>query len=254
MKTSIPVLMVGAPGVGKTAVVESEYEYVEKVLVSTLTEEDISGLPYRKGEYDYRTVPALFRRLNDAAQTGKSTCLFLDELDKARRSVADTLLTLVCSRKVGVAALPSTTDIIAAANPPEFGGGDGISPAMLSRFSVVNYIPNPEQWANWAEEQFSSLGAKSVISAARSGEFPLLDVAGEGLQQRITCPRTITYALQVMEEGKDAENRIKGLLTSASASQMIILWQKIENDVYQRVSRIKRSSVKTTQNSVLRLP
>jgi len=254
MKSSIPVLMVGAPGVGKTASVEAKYEYVEKLLASTITEEDVSGLPFRKGEYDYRTIPAIFRRLEEADKSGKTTCLFLDELDKARRSVADTLLTLVCSRKVGAGVLPESTDIIAAANPPEFGGGDGISPAMLSRFSVIDYVPNPSKWSDWAGTQFSSSAAKSVIEAVRCGEVPLIDVAGDGLAQRITSPRTIAYALQIIESGKDVDRMVGGLLTAASASQVLMIARNSRNFVYQSANEIRRYASTPKTPNVLRLP
>jgi MoxR-like ATPase len=254
MKTSIPILIVGAPGTGKTASIEAQYGYVEKLLTSTITEEDISGLPYRKGEYDYRTIPSMFRRLEDADKAGKSTCLFLDEIDKARRSVADTLLTLVCSRKVGEASLPQATDIIAAANPPEFGGGDGISPAMLSRFAVIDFVPDPAKWADWAQRQFSTSAAVSVINAVRYGEMPIIDVAGEGLAQRITSPRTIAYSLQIIEAGKDVDRLVSGLLTASSASQILMIARNARVDVYQAANDVRRRAIDVKTVPVLRLP
>lgn len=242
----VPVLLVGAPGVGKTARVQSRFDHAEVVLTSTLVEEDIAGLPYREGEYDYRTIPAIFRRLRDAEDSGKSTVLFLDELDKARRSVADTLLTLVASRKVGSASLPDSTCIVAAANPPEFGGGDGISDAMVSRFSVIDYVPDVCAWADWASMQFETPSAGRVIAAVKMGEMPIFDITGEGLDRRITSPRTITMALRALEANGSSSDVFdalsRGLLTPSVASQVMHLVQERGNEVMSKATRSARRS------------
>jgi hypothetical protein len=254
---SVPVLLVGAPGVGKTASVQAQFDHAEVVLTSTLVEEDISGLPYREGDYDYRTIPALFRRLHDAANAGRSTVLFLDELDKARRSVADTLLTLVASRKVGSAELPASTCIAAAANPPEFGGGDGISEAMISRFAVIDYVPDVCAWAAWATGQFDTLTSGCVIDAVRSGEVPVFDMTGEGLDRRITSPRTIAMALRALEaHGGDNpvfDALIRGLLTPATASQILHLVLQQGNEVLAKASQAARRATKLKAIQPVRL-
>lgn len=254
----VPILLIGAPGVGKTACVQAHFDHAEVVLTSTLVEEDIAGLPYREGEYDYRTIPSIFRRLHEASDAGKSTVLFLDELDKARRAVADTLLTLVASRRVGSASLPVSTCIVAAANPPEFGGGDGISDAMLSRFSAIDYVPDVCQWSDWADQQFSIPEAKRVIASVRTGELVIFDMVGDGLSRRITTPRTLTMALKSLERnGLDSDafdNIVRGLLTPASASQIMHLVTQTKNDVLDHsVSSARAGLAQGKSRSVLRL-
>lgn len=254
----VPVLLIGAPGTGKTAQVQSNFDHAEVLLTSTLVEEDIAGLPYREGDYDYRTVPAMFRRLQDAASEGKTTVLFLDELDKARRSVADTLLTLVASRRVGRAELPRDTCIVAAANQPEFGGGDGISDAMLSRFAAVDYVPDVSSWSNWADGQYASAEARMVVSAVRSGELPIFDMVGNGLSRRITTPRTLAMALSFMErQGFDSgsfDTVVRGLLTAATASQILHIVTRTKSDVMSHsVSNARHGIAQKSGRSVLRI-
>ncbi|WP_439684836.1 AAA+ ATPase domain-containing protein [Cupriavidus oxalaticus] len=254
----VPVLLIGAPGVGKTARVREQFDYAEVVLTSTCVEEDIAGLPYREGDFDYRTVPGLFRRLHEAADAGKSTVLFLDELDKARRSVADTLLTLVASRRIGSASLPDDTCIVAAANPPEFGGGDGISDAMISRFTAIDYVPEVCEWADWAVNHFDDADAGRVIAAVRNGEMPIFDITGEGLARRITSPRTIAMALSAMQrhgaESDMFDSVVRGLLTPATASQVLHLARTIGNEVLERATTAARRSASQKRNPpVLRL-
>ncbi|NKJ21977.1 AAA family ATPase [Dyella sp. SG609] len=247
----VPILLIGPPGVGKTASVQAHFDHAEVVLTSTLVEEDIAGLPYREGEYDYRTIPSIFRRLQEASDKGQSTVLFLDELDKSRRAVADTLLTLVASRRVGNASLPNKTCIVAAANPPEFGGGDGISDAMMSRFSAIDYMPDVCAWSEWADKQFASNEAKMVISSVRNGELAIFDMVGEGLSKRITTPRTLTMALKVLERtGTDEgfDSIMRGLLTPASASQILHIVTHTRNEVMNHSIMNARSGVSKNKN------
>lgn len=254
----VPVLLIGAPGIGKTASVHAHFDYVEVMLASTMVEEDIAGLPYREGAYDYRTVPAMFRRLAEAASAGKTTALFVDELDKARRSVADTLLTLFVSRGIGEASLPTDTCIVAAGNPPEFGGGDGISEAMQSRFATVDFEPDVAQWSSWAEKNFSTAPALALINAIRTGEMPIFDMTGEGLSRRISAPRTIKLALCALERHGAAsiafETLARGLLTPAVASQILHLVRYQQNDVMTTaIDSAKRGMVKRSSIEPVRL-
>ena len=254
----VPVILIGAPGVGKTAHVQSQFDHAEVVLTSTLVEEDIAGLPYREGEYDYRTIPGIFRRLHDAERDGESTVLFLDELDKARRSVADTLLTLIASRQVGSARLPDNTCIVAAANPPEFGGGDGISDAMMSRFSAIEYIPDVCKWADWAYTQFDCESAIRVIDSVKMGEIPIFDMTGEGLTRRITTPRTITMALKALSRNAPDsgmyESLVRGLLTPATASQVLHMVMHVNNEVMEKSNSVARKSASSKKSrQILRL-
>lgn len=254
ISNKVPILFVGPPGVGKTAIINQTFDYSEIVLTSTMVEEDISGIPYREDKFDLRTIPAIFRRLNEAAKKGKTTCLFLDELDKARRSVADTLLTLVASRRAGEASLPDTTCIIAAANPPEFGGGDGISDAMISRFSVINFVPSVTDWCNWAKESFSNSKCINVINSISSGEIPIFDMVGEGLEKRISSPRTIALALEFLEmkpSKEDFETISRGLLTANVASKIIHYAFSLNDKTLKKSVNIKIKAEKQFKPLVL---
>lgn len=257
----IPLLLVGPPGIGKTDIVRSNFDYTEVMLASTMVEEDIAGLPYREGEYDYRTIPSMFRNLSEASNQGKTTCLFLDELDKSRRAVADTLLTLVASRKVGKAELPSGTVVIAAANPPEFGGGDGISDAMRSRFCVVDAEPCISGWTKWARDNFRSERSHAVINAVEMGHIPLIDYAGEEMQKRITCPRTIAMMLRYIEASKEIDDSVlgnltTGLFTQNTASRFMLSIRQAsarDTDVVDKSHSVRTSSKETSKKPPIRL-
>lgn len=220
-----PRLLVGPPGVGKTASILASYDYCEVVLLSSMTEEDISGLPYHQGFVEHRTEPPLFRRLREKASDGLRVALFLDEIDKARREVADTLLTLIASRRVGEWELPHGCEIWAAANPPEWGGGDGVSQAMMSRFSVLPFEVNLQSWLQWSEISFEKTAAViGILRDIEVGRVPLLEHNGEGWSWRLTCPRTWELAIRAASQTEDTHERarlVSGLLTPNAASALM---------------------------------
>lgn len=209
---NINMMLIGHPGVGKTAMVETQYkDATVKLLLSSMVEEDVSGLPWREGVDERRTKPMFIKQLEKLSNNFEKVCLFLDEMDKARQEVADTLLTLVQSRQVGEWKLPINCDIIAAANPPETGGGFGISEPMQSRFTVIEFIPNPEAWANWCIRQYPEY--KNIADLVRSGEIPLFDFVGEGLDKRTVSPRTLENAMNAKDcVFSSREEKISGLL------------------------------------------
>lgn len=227
----IPILYVGPPGIGKTAKVLAEFDHVEILLLSACTEEDIAGIPYlldpapgsdRRGEG--RTMPAFIQRLREHAAKYSTArrCLFLDEMDKARREVVDTLLSLVQSP--ALFGLPLDCAIVSAANPPAWGGGDGISPAMASRFAIVDAVPDPVAWATWARSVYAEHPAiLRHIDMTVSRESPILEHTGDYAEDvysaRLTCPRTIERAWQACIAGR--EDLVSGLVTANAATAII---------------------------------
>lgn len=253
LKISAPVLFYGAPGIGKTATVHKNYDHVEVILLSACCEEDIGGLPYRDGDHDYKTMPAFFKRLHDADSAGQTTALFLDEIDKAERSVSDTLLTLVGSRKVNGKSLPEKTKIILAANPPEYGGGDGLSTPMLNRCAVVEFEPSACIWASEMLERFKNEESAAIVSQVLSGVIPILESVGVGIDQRTTSPRSLTMALQSLYEISGMEGKIRedladkilsGLVTPNAASKIMKIIRSSEDDKYKHVFEKAEAVVK----------
>lgn len=252
----IPILYVGAPGVGKTATIREKYDYCEVLLLSSQTEEDIAGIPYREGALEHRTIPPFIQRLQEAKGT---KCLFLDEIDKARREVADTLLTLVTHPESF--GIPNDTDIVAAANPPEWGGGDGLSLPMMNRFSVIQFNPDFDAWSKYIVDKYGkSPFISEVLSKIAHKELPFLESNGEGLNWRMTSPRSIDYALSVCTIEKDSDylhNLVKGLVTPNFASGLLLVFNHHFNqesiDTYSDKQAFSRSiALKSFSKIILR--
>lgn len=237
----VPILLVGAPGIGKTEITKSKYDYCEILLLSSQTEEDIAGIPYRNGENEKRAIPRFIQRLKEAK--GKR-CLFLDEIDKARREVADTLLTLITNQEYF--GIDSDVDIIAAANPPEWGGGDGLSMPMLNRFSVINFEPDFDEWREYVNKKYNnSKIINKIMDRIENKEIPFLEHNGEGLSFRLTCPRSLDMAFSILINDnnvsiKEKEKMIYGVLTPNVASgicNFIKINNRERDEEIQEISR-----------------
>ena len=171
---AVPLLIWGAPGIGKTEIVKMVLKQNKggrliDVQTSKMMPDDWS-LPVIFTEPGKRPealdipktwLPAYVptgdeakdRELNEAANLGNGGILFLDELSRAEDPVLNTCLKLVNERIVGDAMLGDKWVIIAAANRMD----DEEEPmnwssALGDRFNQINYVPDYENWVKWASK------------------------------------------------------------------------------------------------------
>jgi hypothetical protein len=137
---SVPVVLWGSPGTGKTSVVRALGESfgmpVEVVVGSIREPTDFAGLPVVVDGGVRFAPPAWARRLAEAGHG----LLFLDELTTAPPAVQAAMLRIVLERVVGDLALPEAVRVVAAANPPEQ-AADGweLSPPLANRLVHLDW-------------------------------------------------------------------------------------------------------------------
>ncbi len=145
------IMLVGRHGIGKSRILEDFFagrkEKVVTLFLGQMSDPgDIIGLPKLdavSGRTDF-SLPYWF------PTDGKPVVLFLDELNRARPEVLQTVMDLTLNRKLAGKSLPQGSRIISAVN----GGSEyqltDLDPALVSRFNIYEFAPSVEDWIFWA--------------------------------------------------------------------------------------------------------
>lgn len=146
-----PVMLWGAPGVGKTARI---YQLAEKlklpvvVVLASIREPTDFGFPVVRDDGTLHLCPPSWVR---DLQRWKNAILFLDELSTAPFAVQAPLLRIIHEKVVGEERLPEEVAIVAAANPPDqAAGGWDLKPPLANRLLHLYVTPDVDEWARWA--------------------------------------------------------------------------------------------------------
>ena len=129
-----PVLLLGAPGIGKTQIMEQIARECEIGLVAYTithhTRQSAVGLPFIKEEqYDGKTysvteytmseiIASVYRKIEEGGR--KEGILFIDEINCVSETLAPTMLQFLQCKTFGNQAVPEGWIIAAAGNPPEY--------------------------------------------------------------------------------------------------------------------------------------
>ena len=147
------IMLVGKHGIGKSRILEDFFEERgEKVVTLFLGQMsdpgDLIGLPH----LDEATGRTEFMLPYWFPTDGKPVVLFLDELNRARPEVLQTVMDLTLNCKLAGKSLPEGSRIISAVN----GGSEyqltDLDPALVSRFNIYEFAPSVEDWLTWAKD------------------------------------------------------------------------------------------------------
>lgn len=151
------IMLVGKHGIGKSRILEDYYSDVNsknhgKVVTLFLGQMsdpgDLIGLPEKNektGKTDFM-LPYWFPLDNTPV------VLFLDELNRARPEVLQTIMDLTLNRKLAGKSLPEGSRIISAVNNGNEYQLTDLDPALVSRFNIYEFAPSVSDWLDWAEK------------------------------------------------------------------------------------------------------
>lgn len=190
----IPVMLIGAPGVGKSSIVESAAEaagcdlILSHPVVSDPT--DAKGLPWPSKDGESASFLP-FGELAQAVKATKPTVWFLDDLGQASPAVQASYMQLLLARQVNGHKLPDCVTFIAATNRrTDRAGVSGILTPVLSRFgAIIGIEASVDDWTAWA------LGANmppELISFLRfkTDLLHVFDPQKANDMENFPCPRT----------------------------------------------------------------
>ncbi|MDY4840554.1 AAA family ATPase [Roseburia sp. 831b] len=144
-----PVFIWGAPGIGKSALVEQFASEMGlpcvSLLGSQLAPEDIIGIPQIKGETSEFLPPKMIARKEPYV-------LFLDELNACSQEVQKAFYSLIHERRIGEYHLPEGSIVVGAGNRAQDSAiVKTMSSALINRMFHVQLKADAKQWIKWAQ-------------------------------------------------------------------------------------------------------
>ena len=148
VSTVRPVFIWGAPGIGKSAIVEQFSADVGlecvSLLGSQLAPEDIIGVPQITQGRSVFCPPRMIAR-------EEPYCLFLDELNACSQEVQKAFYSLILERRIGEYRMPEGSIVIGAGNRAQDNAiTRSMSSALLNRMFHVELRADSRIWLEWA--------------------------------------------------------------------------------------------------------
>lgn len=161
-----PLIVMGAPGLGKTAIVsqvaaELGIGYVGYAMTHH-TRQSAIGLPIvGSGTYGGEEVPVtrytmseIVASVYDAmeSQGRREGILFIDEVNCVSETLSAAMLDLLQNKKFGPHRIPDGWVLVAAGNPPEYNASAReFDIATLDRVRLIDVEPDADVWLRYAE-------------------------------------------------------------------------------------------------------
>lgn len=159
------IMLMGKHGIGKSQILEKFYsEKGFKVVTLFLGQMsdpgDLIGIPHKNEETGHTEfMPPYWFPTDDTP-----VVLFLDELNRARPEVLQTIMDLALNRKLAGRSLPTGSRIISAVNNGEEYQLTDLDPALVSRFNIYEFVPSVQNWLLWANKNGIDERITSYIS------------------------------------------------------------------------------------------
>lgn len=160
-----PVFLIGAPGIGKTAIMEQIAQELNVGLVSYsmthhtrqsalglpfIEKEEFDGVEYNVSEYTMSEIIAAVYKLKK--ETGhQEGILFLDEVNCVSETLAPSMLQFLQYKVFGTHQIPKGWIVVTAGNPPEYNKSvREYDIVTWDRLKRVDVEPNYEVWKEYA--------------------------------------------------------------------------------------------------------
>lgn len=163
-----PIFLLGAPGIGKTAIMEQIAQELGIALVSYSmthhTRQSALGLPFiTKRNYDGQevsvseyTMSEIIASIYDTMEESgfKEGILFLDEINCVSETLAPSMLQFLQYKVFGRHRVPEGWVIVTAGNPPEYNKSvREFDVVTMDRLKLLEVEPDYRTWKEYAQER-----------------------------------------------------------------------------------------------------
>ncbi len=199
IKSKRPVLITGAPGIGKSEIVERAAVAADANLIlshpAVSDPTDVKGLPCL---INGAAVFVPFGELDQALKADRSTVWFLDDLGQASPAVQASYMQLLLARRVNGHMLSDHVTFVGATNRrTDRAGVSGILEPVKSRFTtIVELEPNLDEWCQWA---INNSIAPEMVAFLRFRSDLLCKFTASADLVNCPVPRTWTNASRVLD-------------------------------------------------------
>jgi len=236
LKEKIGIMLWGAPGIGKSAVIkqicrESKWQMVD-LRLSLLNPIDLRGLPYlsKKREEAIWLKPE-FLPLDGIRGWQKKGILFLDEINVAPVSTQQAAYQLLLDRKIGSYFFPDGWRIIAAGNrASDLASVIKMPSPLANRLIHFNVSAHIDDWKIWAQGE-GKIDPR-VVAFLNFRPKLLATLPKEEIKAYPT-PRSwefVSRILKLYPTPEDAEKSITGAVGEGAMSEFLA-FMKIYQDL-----------------------
>jgi hypothetical protein len=212
-----PILLLGAPGIGKTAIMEQIAHDLGVGLVAYSithhTRQSALGLPFivdrRYGGIETKITEYTMSEIIAAVYTEienndhKSGILFIDEINCASETLAPTMLQFLQNKTFGTHRVPEGWIIVGAGNPPEYNKSvKEFDIVTMDRVKKIDVEPDHKIWKEYAYLRQMHNAIITFVDAFPKN-FYFAETQVDGL--KIVTPRgweDLSYIIKMYEELK----------------------------------------------------
>ena len=228
IRNRLNFLVVGAPGVAKTAVLEkaSSLESQELIVFHPVISDptDFKGMPAimkvpddagSETKFLAQFVP--FDNLKRLLTATKPTVAFADDLGQAPPMVQAAWIQLVLARKLDDKVVSDNITFVSASNRKEDKAGvQGILEPLKSRFvSIVELIVDKDIWLKWARTEEAGIHPYVRAFIQTRGLDMLWSFSASNDMTNSPSPRTVEHVSKILWASPDPD--IRGTLIAGAA-------------------------------------
>ena len=163
-------MLIGKHGIGKSEIITHFFEQQDQRVIAFFLGQmsdpgDLIGLMHK----DEETGRSIFLPPFWWPEEDTSIVLFLDELNRARPEILQSVHELALNKTLAGKKLPEGSRVISAVNAGDEYQLTDLDPALVSRFNLYEFAPTVEDWLVWASEH--AVDQRVIAFIQQNGHF-----------------------------------------------------------------------------------